>query len=474
MPYQNEYASKSSHFDIVRNPQIADFLGACEYLREPSEDEGKAMGAHFEPPPLTQGIPLPEYVIAVDGSLHEDALDPQRFPSTRFGYIKVSTVLIDLTEFGALWIDKGRFVDPFKVAKLRDGTDALTFPLPSANVTWGGKRTVRDSFRAAVDAHLSSPRTRWNEVDPTTSLRTTLFRLASTRPDLGTGDPSKLKIHRCPNEDCGQGPIEVRDIPDQQFCPHCGSEVYPSDCLRVWEEVQEFQPNIQAISRLMLIVEHMLPIHYIRHVREVGLSRQLLSGTAFFVDGPLAVFGNGAWLHGSIMRYLHETNADLQERGNAPVLMIGLQKTGQVVEHMALIDRFVERDRIFSLDDEYRYAYVLGRDAAGNGFGFETYYGQDFIYKTPSGRTFVFALPYPFPNKEQQSGRPFTVVKTDLGNYPDLPRALALIQHFESDLYQNSVVPIALAHRYTAISLSPGGKVLNLLAQKALEGSPER
>lgn len=427
------------------------------------------MGARFEPPPPTAGVPLPEHVIAVDGSYHEDALDPQRFPSTRFGYVKVSSVLIDLTEFGALWVEGGRFVDPFRVARLRDGTDALTFPLPSANVIWSGKGSVRDSFRAAVDAHLSSPRTRWNEEDPKTSLRTTLFRLASSRPDLGTGDPTKLKIHRCPNEACGRGPIEVEDVPDPQFCPFCKSEVYPSDCLRVWEEVQEYQPNVQAISRLMLLVEHMLPIHYMRHIHEAGLARQLLAGTAFFVDGPLAVFGNGAWLHGSIMRYLGTINRNLQERGFGPVLIIGLQKTGQVVEHMALIDRFVERDRIFALDDDYRYAYVLGRDAAGNGFGFETYYGQDFIYKTPTGRTFVFALPYPFAGKDDQGGRSFVDVKTDLGNYPELPRALALIQHFESDLYQNSVVPIALAHRYTAISLSPGGKVLNILAQKALE-----
>jgi hypothetical protein len=469
MPYQNEYASKSSHFDIVRNPQIAEFLDGCDYLKEPSDEEGQTMGAYFEPPPPIQGVPLPEHVIAVDGSYHEDALDPQRFPSTRFGYVKVSSVLIDLTEFGALWVEDGRFVDPFRVAKLRDGSDALTFPFPSANVIWKGKNSVRDSFRAALDAHLSSPRTRWNEADPTTSLRTTLFRLASTRPDLGTGDPSKLKIHRCPNEVCGRGPIEVDDIPDQQYCPFCKAEVYPTDCLRIWEEVLEYQPNVQAISRLMLLVEHMLPIHYIRHIRESGTSRQLLAGTAFFVDGPLAVFGNGAWLHGSIMRYLHGINTELEERGYPRILMIGLQKTGQVVEHMALIDRFVERDRIFALDDDYRYEYVLGRDPAGNGFGFETYYGQDFIYKTPSGRTFVFALPYPFGTKDDQGGRPFIHAKTDLGNYTELPRALALVQHFESDLYQNSVVPIALAHRYTAISLSPGGKVLNLLAQKALE-----
>lgn len=88
-------------------------------------------------------------------------------------------------------------------------------------------------------------------------------------------------------------------------------------------------------------------------------------------------------------------------------------------------------------------------------------------YKTPSGRDFVFALPYPFPSKNPP-GVDFVQAKTEMGRYPELARALALISHFESDLYQNAIVPIALAHRYTAISLVPGGRVLDLLTRSAL------
>lgn len=55
-------------------------------------------------------------------------------------------------------------------------------------------------------------------------------------------------------------------------------------------------------------------------------------------------------------------------------------------------------------------------------------------------------------------------------NYPQLALAIKLINHLESDLYKNAVVPIALAHKYTAISLEPGGKVLDLLTRKSLNG----
>jgi len=147
---------------------------------------------------------------------------------------------------------------------------------------------------------------------------------------------------------------------------------------------------------------------------------------------------------------------------------MGLQKTGQVSDHVQLIDRYIEPDRIFPITDEYRYKYIFaGREAAGNGFGYETYYGQDFIYKTKSGRTFILGLPYPFATK-LPAGIDFIQAKVDVRRYKELPRALALINHFETDLYENAVVPIALANKYTAISLVPGGRVLDILTRKGL------
>jgi hypothetical protein len=441
---------------------VGQFLEDCEYLKEPSDKEAKLMAARFEVPPESSGVELPDRVIAVDGSYYESSID-DKLPSTRIGYVKVGCVLIDMAAYAALRVQDGRYVDPFRVAKLQDDVSPLTFTLPSANIRSKGKESVKESFRATVDEHLYSAKTRFVEDDPKTSLRTTLFHLASHRPgNMGTGNPRKLKIHRCP--DCSEGPVVVEDVPGPQYCPHCGAEVYPADCLRLWEEVSEYQSNVQAMSRFMLQVEHMIPIHYMRYLAENSLG--VLGSLAFFVDGPLAVFGNAAWLHGTIMGYLAALNERLKGIGQPGVLVIGLQKTGQVVDHAALIERFVPANRIFPIDDDYRYEYILlGRDPAGKGFGSETYYGQDFIYRTPSGRTFVFAVPYPFASKDSAT---FVQAKTEIGRYEELPWALALINHFESDLYQNAVVPIALAHRYTAISLVPGGRVLDILTREAL------
>jgi hypothetical protein len=108
-----------------------------------------------------------------------------------------------------------------------------------------------------------------------------------------------------------------------------------------------------------------------------------------------------------------------------PLIIIGLQKTGQIVDHIHLFSRFtpensIPENSVFALDDEYRYRYVCtGREQAKNGFGAETYYGQDFICNTSSNRKFVFALPYPCPDKSSLSD--FKTEKTNLQLYTELP-----------------------------------------------------
>jgi hypothetical protein len=462
MPYEREFASKTAQSEFLRNPDIKAFLGQCDFLTPPTDEEAQLMADRFSEPTDTD-VKMQSFVVAVDGSNYESSID-DKLPSTKVGYIKIGAILIDLEEFSLL--REGKHVDPFKVAKLQDNNSALTFSVPSANIRWGNKSNVRDSFRAFVDHQFMGPLTRFKENDPLTSLRSTLFHLASLRPgDMHTGDPSRLKIYKCP--DCGNGPVEVQDIPDRQSCSFCGADIYPTDCLRIWEDVSDYQSNQIAISRLMLVLEHIIPIHYMRHF--YINAPLLLSDMAFFVDGPLAFFGNPAWLHRSVMIFLQEVKKKLAKFNQPPLTIIGLQKTGQVVDHVNLISKFIPNNRLLAIDDEYRYKYILsGRDPSQNGFGFETYYGQDFIFKTPSGRTFVFAIPYPYASKDAM-GVDFVREKIKFENYPQLHQALKLITHLESDLFENAVVPIALAHRYTAISFQPGGRVLDLLTRNALK-----
>src|SRR5581483_9417497 len=108
MPYEREFANKSAHFDIVKNPEVAKFLDTCSYLQPPSDAESQKLAAKFVVPPSFDAKALPECVIAVDGSLHESSIN-DKLPSTRIGYVKIGSVLIDMAQYGALRVDGGRF-----------------------------------------------------------------------------------------------------------------------------------------------------------------------------------------------------------------------------------------------------------------------------------------------------------------------------------------------------------------------------
>ncbi len=86
----------------------------------------------------------------------------------------------------------------------------------------------------------------------------------------------------------------------------------------------------------------------------------------------------------------------------------------------------------------------------------------------PNNRTFVLAIPYPFAAKDSAN---FVKEKIKLNNYQNLPLALGLIHKFECDLYENAIIPIALANQHTAISLVPGGTVLNILTLDKLKNN---
>jgi hypothetical protein len=144
----------------------------------------------------------------------------------------------------------------------------------------------------------------------------------------------------------------------------------------------------------MNAVEQLLLVHYVRTLVEQE-AFATLAATAFFVDGQLAIHGNMAWLHGPILDYLLEVNGRLVALGHPELVILGLQKTGQIADYVRLVDHHISSNRLLRIDDEFRDRYVAPRPEASVTFGLETHYGQDFIYKTPSGRCFVFALPYP-------------------------------------------------------------------------------
>ena len=464
MPYQNEHADKTSHIDIVQNPDIVEFLEKCHKIEDLGVEDISSAGHRFSFPENNH-YNKPDNIISIDGSFYE-ASRKKEFPSQKIGFIKVGVVLLQGKSLSAIQ-GGSRFVDPYAVAKIKENNEAYSFVLPSTNIVYDDCEDVQESFRKALDEQFDKLRDKLD--DPNTSLKSTLFKMASY---LDGCDENKIKISKCPCCHKGEKQEEIIFIhknDKEPKCPHCGKRLFLTDVLRVWEPVTDVASNQSALSRTMNIVERLLAIHYIRTIVE-SLKESYantLENLCFFLDGPLAVFGEPAKFHACFMKYLHELNQTMRRLNKSDILMIGIQKSGAVNDYLNLIKDHVKNGEVYCLSDEIRNKYVtFNKNAASDTFGKETYFGQDFLYKNKKGNVFVFNVPYPFEDKSKVAN--FKTEKSNIANYKNIKIYTDLLDDFDCALYDNALVPTVLAHKYTAISLAPGSKVLDLLSKSKI------
>lgn len=455
MPYAREVAGKGGHADFVRNPDVQAFLKSCQYLREPSDAEAQELASRFQRAPAGAPPKLPKFVVASDASKSDTPIS-DKLPSTQVGFLKVSHVLITMDAYAGLVDPSSRFVDPFKVAEMHRSASPITFTMPGSNIRYDGIPSVKHGFRRALFRQMSM--NRGDEASP-------LYLTKVLRELVG----DQLVVRSCPT--CCQEAQPFSFLGDDIQTCACGAQVYITDWLRLHEGISDFGDNTSAMTRMMNAVEHLMLSAFILQVLNVHPGA--LSNIAFVLDGPLAVFGEPAKLSFRLQALIHKVNKRLAEIGMEPMLVLGLQKTGGVMNHAILLERFLPDGVIRIVDDDYRNQFITGSDNPSANFGNETYYGQDFLFKTERGRIFNFALPYPFEDKSYGGGgRAFAQAKAEIGRYGMLlERACDLIRHFEMDLYDNAIVPVALAHRHASISLVPGGQVLNLLVRSGLGSS---
>ncbi|HWP19005.1 MAG TPA: hypothetical protein VNO84_07740 [Burkholderiaceae bacterium] len=447
MPYDGQQAGKRGHSDFIKNPDVQAFLAECEYLKTPGREVAERIAATYVEAPKRDE--LPSLVVASDASPYANSID-DKFPSTQVGYVKVSLMAFDMADYNGLQRPDSPFVDPFAAAELHNRGRAVAFTLPGSNVKYKNLG-VQDGFRLAVYEQFSHDRTRFRDGLSITEL---LFRL----------EDGQIEVKKCPccGEEVGFCFTPKEDV---SRCPKCDAEVYVTDDLRIHEQISDHGDNKSAITRFMNAAEHLLLANFVNTLAAKNLD--VLCGTVVMLDGPLALFGQPAKYHASLQRFYNSVFKRCLDRGKTPPLILGLQKEGQVMEHARSIAPYLRNGTYRPITDDYRAEFINGLAPQTDNFGHETYYGQDFIYKTDSGRVFDVCLAYPFADKQDRKA--FAKKKGEVEHYePWVARAFALLRHLECDLYENATVPTVLAHRHASISLKPGGTLLDVLTKKHL------
>ncbi len=459
----NQYVEdKSSYLDIANHPDVKDFINECEYIREPSENEIEDIKKYF-----IKVMPIGEYpdnIIGLDANFYE-AKVRKEIPFTNVGFVKVSNVLLKKKEIEDIVDDK--FLNPFKVAKIQKNNESHIFVFPSSNILYKNSNTVRDGFRSRMEELFNTIKSFEN--DENSSLLQTLFWLNENRK--GNCGEKSIKIRNCANYSCNGKDIECLNVKSQQYCPYCNKPIFATDCLRIWEEISEdAASNLSSLSRFSNVIKSIFLAHYIRTIklRSKETYLKVLSGMMFVINGPLAVFGNPAWVHGSLMKIIYEINEELEKTGLDKMMVIGMHNSSEVLSYANYLCKYLEPNSLLAVSDEFRNKYItFARKESSTTFGAETYYGQDFIYKTSNGKIKVFSIPYPFKGKDDLQN--FKVEKSNINNYKDMNRYLKFIEDFDCDMFDNTIIPSLLAKKYSVINLQPGSKVLDILSQTGLK-----
>lgn len=383
--------------------------------------------------------------LAIDGSYVVERIR-DGLPSVLYGFAQAAAAYVDLTIMESQAAE--RFVDPYEVERAVN-TALVTLDLPVAGAYTREGVDIATSWREAIDGLFRGKKVQVNRLDE--SLLDLLFLLHG-RP----GAPASRLPVNCPTEDCQKDVL----VPAAGVeCIACNEWLYPTDVLRIHEEVGEEGSNQSALGRLMSVVELLVLVGLATLLWEQS-RYELLPRTLFIVDGPLAVYGPPAKLRARALEYFQFMDAGTP--GDAPYLC-GLEKTGAMVDFARQLARheILQPGEVLVCDQE-----ILARVTNATNvqaYGKETYWGRKFIYRALDGRVVVpTVMPAVGAPYDANGGQP------DPKDYPTLPAIIDVIDRTGSSMYVDGIIPVAAAHGKAAFPIGVGTDVLRLVATQRL------
>ena len=210
----------------------------------------------------------------------------------------------------------------------------------------------------------------------------------------------------------------------------------------------------------MTMLEQLVIVHLFHDILD-RLKPSLMRNILFIKDGPLAFFGLVAPLYRP-MRELIEHLLSEPGGSTGPTLRLaGLEKSGAFVEHATAIQDRIRPGSYFIVADSYIRRYIIPGEA-DLVYGQNTYYGQKVFFRGSDGEMYVVTVP---ARRYTADPKPSDV--------PHLSEILALIAELRCSMYDNSLIPVALANKLVSLSDFPSQRILCAFAKSAVmkEGS---
>jgi len=437
-----ERASKIAHVEIIKNADVQAYISQCVL---PSPPDPASLSLLIRDAKHVGGSEVTT-VIAIDGGYTETFVR-EEYPSACIAFFTFGPLLFKLSDLRGL--DVNRFIAPEDLQKLKN-IERYTLVIPTKGIRHQGQPSLAATIRKTVFDFFEQKRGADGE-QLMTSLRWFLFRRWKDKPS----DALQISLAHCPFE-CGQGEIHFRhgDAAERP-CPTCNRSVYLTDSFRLHERVNEETGGSGIAAYVMTMLEQLVLVHLIYTI--LNMKETLLRQILFIKDGPLAFFGLVAPLY-KPMRELVEYLLSEPRGAKGPTLrLVGLEKSGAFVEHAASIQDRLRTGSYLVVGDDYIRKYIVPGGDGSTSYGQNTYYGQKVFFRAKTGEIHVTTVP-----ATAYTGNP----KPE--SIPHLDEILGLVGELKCSMYDNALIPVALANKLVSLSDFPSKQILGTFAKSEL------
>lgn len=447
MPHSiDERATSIAARRILQSEEIRSFLQTGVMQGEDGKRDP------LSPTPVPAGGRATSFVLAIDGSLQPVPVQ-HGFPGAEIAYFSFASVLLDMKLVASL--EPQRPVSPAAFRKVRS-TIPHVMVLPGRNFRQAEDLSPRASFRRLSFERLGAAGMQ-EDKSKGESLLETYEALLKHRKKNEEDAP------KCPYPSCST-PKEVSlPLSGVGSCRCSNRPLYSTDWLRIHEGFNDIGENGAAYAEFMQVTERLWLVNVLRSLKRSSLLN-FCNKVALVLDGPLAVFGHPAWLKDSIKAELQELNVVVKDATGEDLLILGIEKTGQFVDHFLALDRNskgtpnqIANQTLFLPDGRYIKRNIIMSESDRD-YGYQTYFGRKFFYKTKTGAMIVGSLPFLREGDDDLD-------KAEISQFPRIADALYLLDHLVSSQFPNATVPLVEAHAQAAIARGMNGRILEKLTK---------
>ncbi len=435
--------SQASHGHIINDTEVQEYLKNCAIPVEGKEISLDVSLVYDLSYPSENAI---QYIIAIDGARTTIPVK-KTFPSSLITFFQFGSLLLKSSDLETL--EQQPFISPSDIKALKN-IGREKFVLPTKNVALVKEDDLKTSVRKAIQDFF-------RKKDPgNTSMLNTLYWFLFELYNHNIDKPV-YKLSQCPT--CHTTGIELKkdtinlnNYSWECINEKCKSAIYLTDVFRLFEKADNDSGAEGILSYTSNLVESFLIIHTIKNILEI--EDGFINSFLFIKDGPLSFGGETANMHKPMQAFLNF----FQEKYN--VNLIGVETSGAFVDHAKEIKDKLKPGQVLLLSNHHIFSYIQPGKAESNEYASTSYYGGKFIYKSLDERIYVLTLPV--KDHKLFYKRPQI---TDLKNIGEI---LLNIDKLKCDIYQNALIPVALANKLISLSNSPSSNILEKFAKNSI------